>query len=101
MNLTELLAGLADEPIVLLSQDDLPALLAEAEALREEDTRFAGSIRVLSMDGRILVQEESPEGRVYIRGFDSREAADAFLEERLTTYERMWDGCGCKVHYDR
>jgi hypothetical protein len=47
------------------------------------------------------VQESDPEGTVYLRAMADREAAEAFVSDRLATYERMWDGCGCKVHYRR
>ena len=39
----------------------------------------------------------------YVTAFDTltggESEARAFVEERLETYDRMWDGCGCKVHY--
>ena len=28
-----------------------------------------------------------------------RETAERFVEDRLSDYERMWDGCGCKIEY--
>ncbi len=51
------------------------------------------------LDGYSLVQEETPDGQILLRRLGSREAAEEFVEDRLATYERMWDGCGCKVDY--
>ncbi len=46
-----------------------------------------------------VVRSRPYEGlrRVWI--FDGVEAAQEFVAARLETYERMWDGCGCKVDY--
>ena len=80
--------------------DQAPAdLLERAIVLREDDTLISGMIRVLELDAAMLVQEQTPEGQVLVRAFESREAADAFVDDRLATYDRMWDGCGCKVRY--
>ncbi len=37
---------------------------------------------------------ESVEGN-----FEDLEAARRFVEDRMETYERMWDGCGCRIDY--
>jgi len=29
----------------------------------------------------------------------NKKEADLFIDERMETYDRMWDGCGCKVDY--
>lgn len=76
------------------------AILARAHLLRTEDTTLAGFLRVLWLDGEIWVEEEPPDGRILLRRFDDRAAADAFVDRRLETYDRMWDGCGCKIDYD-
>ena len=57
-------------------------------------------IRLLDLDGALFMQEQHPETHeLLVRRFADRAAADAFVKDRLDTYERMWDGCGCKVHY--
>jgi hypothetical protein len=82
-----------------VDRDVLVDLLEEAEVLRQENTCVAGWIRILSVDGAILVQEETPEGNALARRMHSIEDADTFVNDRLATYERMWDGCGCKIKY--
>jgi len=76
------------------------AMLARAELLRAEDTMISGWIRVLALDGQIHVEEETPDRRILLRRFADRAAADRFVDRRLETYDRMWDGCGCRVDYD-
>ncbi len=58
-----------------------------------------GPITVLRAEGTWLVREPDPEGRTLLRRFDTEREAVAFLEERLSQFERMWDGCGCRIDY--
>jgi hypothetical protein len=90
---------LAEGRIVTATQEELLELLEAAEVLRDQDTLVAGHLRVLDLSGLILVQEETPEGQLLVRRAESVEAAQALVADRLATYERMWDGCGCKVDY--
>ena len=92
--------GPDERGIVVLRPEELTDLIAAAELLREEETHVAGRIRILRVDDRILVQEQVPETQdLLVRGLPSRQAADRFVEDRLADYERMWDGCGCKIDY--
>jgi hypothetical protein len=99
MEAQELIDRMERQTILTLDREDLPKLLEVAETLRADDTRLAGWIRILSIDGHVAVQEETPEGEVLLRGLVSREAAEGFVERRLADYERMWDGCGCRIDY--
>jgi hypothetical protein len=90
---------LAEGRIVTATQEELLELLEAAEVLSDQDTLVAGHLRVLDLSGLILVQEETPEGQLLVRRAESVEAAQALVADRLATYERMWDGCGCKVDY--
>ena len=93
-------AALRTGPPTLLGPAACEAILARAEIVREEATMLAGPIRVLAVDGGIQVLEEAPDGRRLLRDYPDRAAADAFVDRRLETYDRMWDGCGCKIDYD-
>jgi hypothetical protein len=102
--LDDLLAELETRPYVSLGIGDPLALLAEAglgeaTTVSEIFTGIGGKIRTLEIDGVILVQEETTEREVLVRRFETLEDAEAFVSDRMETYERMWDGCGCKVHY--
>jgi hypothetical protein len=90
---------LAEGRIVTATQEELLELLEAAEVLSDQDTLVAGHLRVLDLSGLILVQEETPEGQLLVRRAESVEAAQALVADRLATYERMWDGCGCKIDY--
>jgi hypothetical protein len=77
---------------IRLTRADLTRILTSAEVVRGENTIVAGMVRVLALDGSYFVQEENPEGQVLLRPRPSLDAAMAFVDRRLQSYERMWDG---------
>ncbi len=85
--------------IVELTAGELNDLLAAGEVVREDDTKISGPIRIVSVDGVVAVQEQTPKNVILIRALSSLQDAQRLVEERLDTYDRMWDGCGCKVDY--
>lgn len=100
MNLGKLLTDLADSPVLQINAEDLQDVLGQSQILHEAETQFAGSVRILELEGHILVQEQLERSGVFlVRELRTRGEADRFLNERLETYERMWDGCGCKIDY--
>ena len=99
MDIDALLERLGEASRLGLSPDELAGLLEEAELVRKEDTCISGMIRILRLKSIVLVQEETPDHEIVIRVRPTVEAAEEFVDGRLETYERMWDGCGCKVDY--
>ncbi len=100
MNLEILLTDLPDVSALQISAEDLQDVLGQSQVLFETDTHLAGPIRILELEGRILIQEQLERSGVYLlRELQTRADADRFVSERLETYERMWDGCGCKIDY--
>jgi len=97
----DLVERLKTHPPLDLEERVLDAVLNAADVLRDEDTCLAGRIRILVLDGVVMVQEQTQEGRILIRRLESEDAARLLVDGRLASYERMWDGCGCKVDYDR
>ena len=99
MRAEDLIAGLHHRGLVAIDRGTLLELIDAADVLREEDTHLAGWIRILALGDSILVQEETPKGEVLVRRMPSRECADSFVDLRIQSYERMWDGCGCRIDY--
>jgi hypothetical protein len=97
----DLVARIANHPPLTLRGDELAELMDVAEVLRDADTCLAGRIRVLTLDGVVMVQEQDQDGEILVRRLDTEAAANALVDDRLATYERMWDGCGCTVDYGR
>ena len=90
---------LADQPLFISQPSDLNEILAQSEIILEQDTHIRDFIRILGFGQRIFVQEVSDRNEVLIREFAGQAAASDFVRERLNTYDRMWDGCGCKIDY--
>ena len=99
MEVRELVAEIGKQAIIALDGEALPELLEAADVIRADDTCVAGWIRILRIEGHFAVQEQTPDGEILVRRLISREAAERFVEDRLNDYERMWDGCGCKIDY--
>jgi hypothetical protein len=99
MKVHEVVETLRSQAPFPIDRRALVDLLEVSTVVRLEDTYMAGSIRVLSVDGVILVQEHTADGKTLIRRMTSFEEADEFVDRRLARYERMWDGCGCKIDY--
>lgn len=94
-----LIAGLVDGgPALEIGAEDLDTLMETARVIREE-AGMTGRLRALEFDGRILVQERTGTGQAVLRSVRSAEAALAFIDDRLERYDRMWDGCGCRIDY--
>jgi len=99
MRAEDLIADLHHRAVTAINRDTLQELINAADVLREDDTHLAGWIRILGVGGSILAQEETPKGEVLVRRMPSRQSAESFVNLRMQSYERMWDGCGCKVDY--
>ena len=99
MTAVAIVEQLQEQALISIDGRHLPVLLEESDVLRADDTCLAGWIRILSTGPLVVVQEETPDGEILLRRFASREAAERFVEYRLSAYERMWDGCGCKIDY--
>ena len=89
---TKLLSLLSGPSPARLDADEWAAILDSAVVVREEDTGLAGKLRVLDLDGAVYVQERTPDRTVLLRRRPDIAAAMVFVDGRLQTYERMWDG---------
>ncbi len=101
MTADALCAKLAAREVVKLAADEWAELaLAFTEVVRE-DTLLSGDIVVAAGPcGHVIVEQPRPDERT-VRAAADLAAARAFVAERLATYDRMWNGCGCKVDYFR
>ncbi len=77
---------------VRLAAEEWAAVLESAVIVREENTGIAGALRVLEIGGDLFVQEQTPDRTILLRPRRDVAEAMAFVEDRLKTYERMWDG---------
>ena len=97
--LNEVLAQFQSQEVVFLPGEKLSQLLDSVNILLETDTLMSDFIRLLKYKDKYFIQEKSPKNEVLLRLFSAENSAKDFLDERLRIYEKMWDGCGCKINY--
>ncbi len=97
----ELCTRLATGEVVVVPAADWQEVAPAFATVLREDTLVSGDIVVAEGPcGPVVVEQPRPEERV-VRRTPDLAAARAFVAERLATYDRMWNGCGCKVDYYR
>ena len=99
MKIDEIINKLKTQQLLILPIENLDEIIGNVEILEDKDTLMSDHIRILKRNNVILIQEITSKNELAIRIVESIEQASKFVSERMETYERMWDGCGCKVNY--
>ncbi len=99
MDFKEIKLKLMNQNMLLLPSDDLDVILSNTEVIDDKDTLMSDHIRILKDNDAVFVQEITNKNELSIRKMESAAEAELFVEKRMETYEKMWDGCGCKVNY--
>lgn len=94
----ELESRLDQDRIVSLSAAEWEAMAADYTEVERHFTVLAGDLLIVRGAGGLLAVEEPRRGHRVVRRLADDEFRE-FVQDRLDTYERMWDGCGCKVDY--
>ena len=101
MNKDEFVTLLRQGKIVILSSEEWQRFSVLFRVLEIHETGVAGQLVVLRGPTGIAIKEESKSGEFVVRPLDDEKKAEEFVQNRMSTYERMWDGCGCKIDYYR
>ncbi len=100
MTIEELNRRLQSDAIVTLRAAEWEELEGGFEEVERHRTFLAGDLVIVrDRAGPVAVEEPSSRERVLRRL--TEDEVGPFVKDRLDTYERMWDGCGCKVEYYR
>lgn len=99
MRITELERRLADGELVALPEDEWTEIAPELEPVARHETFVAGELLLVRTAAGLAAVERPEPGRRVVRPLGDRGRAEAFVRRRLDAYERMWDGCGCRVDY--
>ena len=99
MGIKELITRTKREVCLKINEKDLELLLSKCRVVEEKDTLISGKLRLLSFQNNLFIQEQSDKGELLIRLMKDKEEAKEFINERMEIYDKMWDGCGCKVDY--
>ena len=90
---------LCNTEVILISELDLKELMEVSEIVFEEDSLISGFIRIFKYVNINFFQEQTPKGEILIRKFTDQNSAYDLVKNRLIVYEKMWNGCGCKIDY--
>jgi hypothetical protein len=99
MNLEKILITSKKKDYLIIQEEDLKELLSQSKIILEKDTHISDKIRLLKINGELIIQEKSNKDELIIRIMKTKKEAEEFIKQRLEIYDRMWDGCGCKVEY--
>ena len=101
MMLETLLESLANKNVAKITPDEATQLENKYTLEHEYSTGIAGPIKVLNLEKNenFLILEVDQKGNNYTRLLP-KENLQEFVDERLSIYDKMWDGCGCKVFYN-
>ena len=99
MKLSKTIDSAKKKKYLIISEEEFEELLSTSELLVEENTYMSDKIRLLKYRDQLILQEKTTKDEYIIRSMNTKEDAEKFINERLEVYNRMWDGCGCKVEY--
>jgi len=100
MDVDGLLERLRVGEVVAVPRDEFDTLSAAFAYERTVDTGLAGPIHVVHVDDLWAVVEFPRRSvDVAVRPLADADEVDAFIDDRLAVYEKMWDGCGCRPDY--
>ena len=95
----ELEKRIAKHEIAVLETADWTAMADAFDEVERHDTVMAGPLVIIrTAHGLAAVEQPTPSERV-VRLVGSAAAAQQFVTGRMAQYERMWDGCGCRIRY--
>lgn len=97
--LKTILESLSTKHKIFLPINALNNILAYSEIIFEKNTIISDFIRILRIRKHIVVQEMTDKNEIALHLYEDEQKAMTLVNERLDIYEKMWDGCGCKVKY--
>jgi hypothetical protein len=99
MNLEKILISNKKKNYSIINKEDLNEILLNSKILIEKDTHISDKIRLLKLNDELILQEKTTKDEYLIRIMKSKKEAEKFIKQRLEIYDKMGDGCGCKVEY--
>ena len=99
MNFERIISSIKKKKYLIISESELNELLLHSEMIIEENTYISDKIRLLKFKDELILQEKTTKDEFLIRSMKTQIEAEDFIKDRLEIYNRMWDGCGCKVDY--
>jgi hypothetical protein len=99
MKISDVISSAKKKKFLTISRDELNDLLTQSQILIEENTYISDKIRLLEYEDELILQEKTTKDEYLIRRMSTQKEAEQLIKERLEIYNRMWDGCGCRIEY--
>ena len=99
MDFSKLNIVLQRKTFLMITEVELNELLLKSQRIVEKDTLISNKIRLLKHNNQLILQEKTTKDEYLIRMVKSVEEGEELIKQRMEIYDRMWDGCGCKVDY--
>jgi len=94
-----LVKRLSEESIVSLERDAWEAVAGQFEEIERHATFIGGDLIIIQLDSGFAAVEQPESEKRVIRRLPDSDAVRRFVDQRRQEYDRMWDGCGCKINY--
>jgi hypothetical protein len=99
MNTEAIISSAKKKKYLIISEPELNELLSQSNIIIEENTYISDKIRLLQFEDELIIQEKTTKNEYLIRVMKTKKEAEELIKQRLEIYDKMWDGCGCKVEY--
>jgi hypothetical protein len=99
MNLERIFSSIKKKKYLMINETELNELLSHSKMIIEENTFISDKIRLLEFEEDLIPQEKTTNDEYLIRVMNTEKEAEELIKERLDIYNRMWDGCGCRIDY--
>jgi uncharacterized membrane protein len=99
LGLATLRQRLEHESVVILTADEWERSQDAVTEVERHATGLVGDLVIVRLDDVFAAVESPTPAERVIRRLGSTAEASAFVAQRLAQYERMWEGCGCKIDY--
>lgn len=99
LNDAELERIFREKRITVLSRNQWERIEPKFEVLERHDTGAKGEILVVKQGDALAIVEQPKPGEFVLRPMEGKDRVTIFVEQRLAAYDRIWDGCGCKIDY--
>jgi len=85
--------------VTILDREQWKQIEPRLEVLERHDTGAKGEILVIKWGESIAIVEQPKPSEFVLRPMEGMDRVKIFVEQRLAAYDRIWDGCGCKIDY--
>ena len=99
MNVEGIISSAKKKKYLIISEAELNELLSNSILILEENTYISDKIRLLKFKDELILQEKTTKDEFLIKNMKTQREAEDFIRDRLEIYNRIWDGCGCRVNY--